>query len=74
MMKCPSNWSTSTPICAAFRESVVLCQARKNTESLPRQLVNGPDITVAQGFERHHWPLLYLRKLSSVSSRSVLSP
>jgi hypothetical protein len=74
MMKCPSNWSTSTPICAAFRESVVLCQARRNTQSLPRQLVKGPDITATQGFERHHWPLLYPRELGSVSSRSVLSP
>jgi hypothetical protein len=73
-MKCPSNWSTSAPICAAFRESVVSRQARQNTESLPRQLVNDPDITAAHGFERHHSPLLYLRKLGSVSRRSVLSP
>ena len=53
-MKCQSNWSTSAPICAAFRESVVSCQARQNTESLPRQLVNDHDITAAHGFERHH--------------------
>jgi len=74
MMRCPSNWSTPDPICAAFRASALLWKIRRNTTNLPRQVVNGPDTTAPQGLERHRGSPLYPRKPGSISSRSALSP